>query len=88
MGSFYGSIHIRSTQTEQITEIVKKLAAQEKLKFLISPCINGWISVYSSEKGQNPIVVSVLAKQFSGHLLNLILYHDDFFITNIIENIS
>lgn len=79
MGSFYGSIHIRSTQTEQITEIVKKLAAQEKLKFLISPCINGWISVYSSEKGQNPIVVSVLAKQFSGHLLNLILYHDDFF---------
>ncbi|RCJ40568.1 hypothetical protein A6770_37925 [Nostoc minutum NIES-26] len=79
MGRFYGSIHIRSTETEQITEIVKKLAAQEKLKFLISPCINGWISVYSSKSGQNPTVAPAIAQQFSGHLLNLILYDDDFF---------
>ncbi|MEH2197521.1 WD40 repeat domain-containing protein [Nostoc sp.] len=79
MGAYYGSIHIRSTDTEEIVEIVKKLAAQEKLKFLISPCINGWISVYSSEKGQNPTVIKAIAQQFSGHLINLILYHDDFF---------
>ncbi|MEH2417073.1 hypothetical protein [Nostoc sp.] len=79
MGAYYGSIHIRSTDTEEIVEIVKRLAAQEKLKFLISPCINGWISVYSSEKGQNPTVITVIAQQFSGHLINLILYHDDFF---------
>ncbi|OYD99421.1 WD40 repeat domain-containing protein [Nostoc sp. 'Peltigera membranacea cyanobiont' 232] len=79
MGRFYGSIHIRSNEIEQFTEIVKKLAAQEKLKFLISPCINGWISLYPSEKGQNPTVAPAIAQQFPGHLLNLILYHDDFF---------
>ncbi|MEH1944801.1 MAG: hypothetical protein V7L01_31930 [Nostoc sp.] len=79
MGTSYGSIHIRSTDTEEIVEIVKRLAAQEKLKFLISPCINGWISVYSSEEGQNPTVIKAIAQQFSGHLINLILYHDDFF---------
>ncbi|MEH1844956.1 MAG: hypothetical protein V7L25_08120 [Nostoc sp.] len=79
MGAYYGSIHICSTDTEEIVEIVKRLAAQEKLKFLISPCINGWISVYSSERGQNPTAITVIAQQFSGHLINLILYHDDFF---------
>lgn len=81
MGRYYGSVHVRSTDTEQIIEIVKHLSTQgEKLKFLISPSINGWISVYASEKGQNPTVARAIAQQFPGHLLNLILYHDDFFL--------
>ncbi|WP_392534651.1 WD40 repeat domain-containing protein [Nostoc sp. C117] len=79
MGAYYGSIHIRSNDIEEIIEIVKRLAAQEKLKFLISPCINGWISVYSSERGQNPTVAEAIAQQFSGHLLYLSLYDDDLF---------
>jgi len=80
MGRYYGSVHVRSTDTEQIIEIVKRLSTQgEKLKFLISPSINGWISVYASEKGQNPTVARAIAQQFPGHVLNLILYHDDFF---------
>ncbi|MEH2263485.1 hypothetical protein [Nostoc sp.] len=81
MGTSYGSIHIRSTDTEQIAEIVKSLAEQEKQKFLISPCINGWISVYPSRKGQDSKIspVAAIAQQFSGHLLDVSLHDDDLF---------
>ncbi|AUT03335.1 hypothetical protein CLI64_24580 [Nostoc sp. CENA543] len=87
MGRYYGSIHIRSTDTEQIIEIIKHLSIQEKkLKFLISPCINGWISVYASENGQDPTVARAIAQQFPGHILNLSLYHDDFFYYEYYRN--
>ncbi|MBN3871283.1 WD40 repeat domain-containing protein [Nostoc sp. JL33] len=76
MGASYGSIHIRSTDTEEIVEIVKRLVAQGKQKVLISPCINGWISVYPS---QDSTITAAIAQQFPGHLLYLILHHDDFF---------
>ncbi|MEH1796293.1 MAG: hypothetical protein V7L17_27205 [Nostoc sp.] len=79
MGTSNGSIHIRSTDTEQMAKIVKSLAEQEKQKFLISPCINGWISVYPSGQGQDPNIAAAIAQQFPGHLLHLILHDDDVF---------
>ncbi|MHC5725105.1 MAG: hypothetical protein ACYTXY_13395, partial [Nostoc sp.] len=79
MGTSNGSIHIRSTDTEEIVEIVKRLAAQDKQKFLISPCINGWISVYPSGQGQDSRIAAAIAQQFSGHLLHLILHDSDVF---------
>ncbi|MEH2192309.1 MAG: hypothetical protein V7K98_06535 [Nostoc sp.] len=79
MGTSYGSIHIRSTDTEQMAEIVKSLAAQEKQKFLISPCINGWISVYPSGLGYDSNIAAAIAQQFPGHLLYLTLYDDNLF---------
>ncbi|MEH2073281.1 MAG: hypothetical protein V7K57_02625 [Nostoc sp.] len=79
MGTSYSSIHIRSTDTEQIAEIVKSLAEQEKEKFFISPCINGWISVYPSRKGQDSNIAAAIAQQFPRHLLYVSLHDDNLF---------
>lgn len=79
MGGHYGSIHVRANDRDPVHRAVEKLAKRRKLRFLIGPVLNGWVSVYPQDNGLDAKIAPSLAKELHGHVIYVTVYDDDIF---------
>jgi hypothetical protein len=77
MGGHYGTIHVRTDNREPVRAAVESLAAGGKKRFLIAPPLDGWVTVFPSENGQDSKVSKKLAKSLADKTLIHCLVHDD-----------
>jgi tetratricopeptide (TPR) repeat protein len=78
MGAFFGSIHVRTENKEQVLTALREIARQCDWKFLVGPAINGWISVFHNED-QDSRVSTEIAKLLPHDLFQLMVHDDDIF---------
>jgi WD40 repeat protein len=79
MGAFYGSIHIRTENSDAVQEALEHVAKQAKCKFLMGPVINGWISIFPDDSGQNESLSATIAVQLANDIFHLLVHDDDIF---------
>jgi hypothetical protein len=79
MGSFYGSVHLRTTDRQAVHKILDELARKRQARFLLGPSCDGWLAVYPDNHGQDEAVVKAIAKRFSGEMLHVLVHDDDIF---------
>lgn len=77
MGGHYGSIHVRTDAVNSVLSAVTDLAREEQAKFLVAPAINGWISIFPEDNGQNAKISEDLAARLQDQELIHCLVHDD-----------
>jgi hypothetical protein len=63
MGGFYGSIHVRSENKEAVRAALEEVSRDLGTKFLLAPLIDGWISAFPEDNGQNPRTSAALAER-------------------------
>ncbi len=94
MGAFYGSIHVRTSDIELVKASLVKLHERTKSRFLLGPCIRGWIGIFPNGHGSDLTVSEFLAKELSAPVLHCIVHDDDVFayrlyhIGNLIDEYS
>lgn len=79
MGAFFGSILVRSGNSDAVQNAVRIVAEELACKFLIGPPIDGWISLFP-ENDQNSDISAQLAKHLRDDLLQLMVHDDDIFL--------
>ena len=79
MGAFYGSIHIRTENSAAVQKALDQLAKEANCRFLLGPPLNGWISVFPNESGQNDRISVEIAKRLPNDIFHLIVHDDDIF---------
>jgi hypothetical protein len=79
MGGHYGSIHVRNDDASAVHTALSELAREKKLKFLLSPYIDGWIGVFPAEHGSDFSVSENLAEKIPFIILHCTVYDDDVF---------
>ncbi|MEQ8221429.1 MAG: hypothetical protein ABRQ37_03935, partial [Candidatus Eremiobacterota bacterium] len=79
MGSFYGSVHLRTDDISSVKEILEDLRRKKKINFFLSPPLRGWISVYPAGYGQDEIISKSIARKIKCPLFHLISHDDDVF---------
>ena len=80
MGAFFDSIHVRTENSDAVQKTLNRVAKEADCKFLLSPALKGWISVFPSESGQNDEVCAKIAGLVPDDVLHLIVHDDDIFI--------
>lgn len=80
MGGFYGSIHIKTTDTESVRIALGTLAFDGGINFLLAPAINGWVTVFPEGSGQDVSVTAKLAATIQHPMLHCLVHDDDVFI--------
>jgi tetratricopeptide (TPR) repeat protein len=80
MGAFFDSIHIRNKNADAVQKALEQIAKEAGCKFLIGPILNGWISVFPSDNGQNDEICAKIATLVSDDVFHLIVHDDDVFI--------
>jgi hypothetical protein len=78
MGGFYDSIHVRSESYQSIQDILNRLAKDEEYKFYLAPVINGWVSLFASEYGQESLSREI-SRQTEADVLHMMVHDDDVF---------
>ena len=79
MGSFYGSVHVRTEDRPQLLQALGDIARAGKTRFLVSPPAGGWTGIYPSEGGQDFAVSAAVAARVTGPVLHLVLHDEDVF---------
>jgi tetratricopeptide (TPR) repeat protein len=79
MGAFYGSIHVRTENSDAVRKALEQVAKEAGCNFLIGPALNGWISVFPSDSGQNDQISANIAKLVPDDIFHLIVHDDDIF---------
>ncbi|MFO0966772.1 MAG: hypothetical protein U0793_14460 [Gemmataceae bacterium] len=79
MGSFYGSIHVRSADRPAVLAATDAIARKQKARFLVGPALRGWIAVYPPDNGQDERLPAVFARRLPGELLHVLVHDDDIF---------
>ncbi len=77
MGGHYGTVHVRTTDRDAVRSAVEGLASERTGRFLIAPAIDGWVTVYPDQNGQDKAVSEALAAKLPGRTLIHCLVHDD-----------
>jgi hypothetical protein len=77
MGGHYGTIHIRTDDREPVREVLEALAADGKHRFLIAPPLDGWVTVFPNQNGQDSKISKKLSKALGDKTLIHCLVHDD-----------
>ncbi len=80
MGAFYGSILIRTENSDAVRNTLERVAKEADCKFLMGPPLEGWISVFPSDSGQNEKISAHIAKHLADDILHLLVHDDDLFI--------
>jgi len=57
MGAFYGSILIRTENSDMVQKALDEVAKVADCKFLLGPPVNGWISVFPDNGGQGALLL-------------------------------
>ena len=79
MGAFYGSIHIRTENSDVVQKALNSVAKETSGKFLLGPALNGWISVFPDHAGQSDTISAEVAKLVPHDIFHLIVHDDDIF---------
>ncbi|HTL30709.1 MAG TPA: hypothetical protein VL282_15875 [Tepidisphaeraceae bacterium] len=82
MGNWWGAVHFKTSEREAIRAAVGDLAVKRELKCLLGPEINGWVSVYPQDNGQDTAVAEALAAATKFDAFHLLLCDDDVFAYN------
>jgi hypothetical protein len=77
MGGHYGTVHVRTTDRDAVRSAVESIASERTGRFLIAPAIDGWVTVYPDQNGQDKAVSEALAAKLPGKTLIHCLVHDD-----------
>jgi hypothetical protein len=86
MGAFYGSIHIRTGDPALVKASVQRLHEQTKVRFLLAPCIRGWVTVFPNECHADFSVSETIAKDASATVLHCVVHDDDVFMYRLYES--
>ena len=79
MGAFYGSIHVRTENGDTVRKALDQVAEDAGCNFLLGPALNGWISVFPNDSGQNDQISARIAKLVPNDIFHLIVHDDDVF---------
>jgi hypothetical protein len=79
MGAFYGSIHIRTENSDAVRKALEDVAKEADCRFLLGPALNGWISVFPNNAGQGDQISVEIAKRLPYDMFHLIVHDDDIF---------
>ena len=78
MGSFFGSIHLR-TDDRAAVQSAAAAVARRRAKFYLAPPRRGWVTLYLSDAGQDDRVAASVAKAVGGWAVWVSLHDDDVF---------
>ena len=78
MGSFFGSIHLR-TDDRAAVQSAAAAVARRRAKFYLAPPRRGWVTLYPSDAGQDDRVAASVAKAVGGWAVWVSLHDDDVF---------
>jgi predicted RNA-binding protein Jag len=79
MGAFYGSILVRTEKSDEVQKAFDEVAKATDCKFLMGPVVNGWISGFPNNSGQNEKTSVEIAKRLPNDIFHLIVHDDDIF---------
>ncbi|HEV3079726.1 MAG TPA: hypothetical protein VGY66_08100 [Gemmataceae bacterium] len=79
MGGFYGSVHVRSNDQAAVKAALQAIAVKQKARFLLGPVVNGWVSIYPNNSGQDERLAKVIARRIQGECIYVVVHHDDLF---------
>jgi WD40 repeat protein len=82
MGNWWGAIHFKTTDRDLVRKALSDVAAKRELKCLLGPEINGWVSVYPQDNGQDTSVAEAIASATKLDAFHLLLCDDDVFAYN------
>jgi hypothetical protein len=77
LGSFFGSVQIRSIDREQIVQAAEKTAREMNIKCLVGPAISDWVGIYPEHNGQDDGVGKAIAAKCGGDVVHLLVHDDD-----------
>lgn len=80
MGASYGSILIRTANAEEVHQVLEKVAKESDCRFLVGPLINGWLSIFPNNSGQNDSISAEITELLQGDIFHFIVHDDDVFI--------
>jgi WD40 repeat protein len=86
VGAHFGSINVRLDDREAVMIATESIAREFKKKFLVGPLLNGWISVYPEQSGQEDACLTAFAKRLDCIVLHLMVYHDDILFYGFYRN--
>ncbi len=79
MGTFYGSIHVRTENSDAVQKALDQVAKEANCRFLLGPPLNGWISVFPNDSGQSDRISAEISKHLPHDIFHLIVHDDDIF---------
>src|ERR1700677_1241877 len=79
MGAFFGSILVRTTNLDAVQKGLARVAKETDSKFLAGPAVNGWISIFPENSGQDDRISLALANLLPEDMFHLIVHDDDIF---------
>lgn len=85
MGGHYGSIHIRTEDANEVRAVLEELARERNMKFLLAPAIDGWVTAFPSDHGQDFSVAEALAAKVKAPFLHCLVHDDDVFAYQFFE---
>jgi len=79
MGAFYGSILVRTEDSEAVRRVLGQVAKEGDNRFLVGPPLSGWISIFANNSGQSDDISAEIAKLIPHDIFHLIVHDDDIF---------
>src|SRR5437660_4072006 len=79
MGSFYGSIHVRTDDRPAVLDAAEAIARKGRARFLVSPVLRGWVTLFPNGSGQDESLSRTLARRLSQEIVQVIVHDDDIF---------
>jgi hypothetical protein len=79
MGSFFGSVHIRTEDRDAVRKVLEQVAKKQKARFLLGPALNGWVAVYPDNNGQDVRVAAAIGGKLTADALYVMVHDDDIF---------
>jgi hypothetical protein len=86
MGAFYGSILIRTENSDKVQKVLDEVAKAVGCKFLLGPPVNGWISAFPDDSGQNDEISVAISKHLPDDIFHLIVHDDSIFAYHFFRN--
>lgn len=77
MGGHYGTIHVRTEDRDAVRSSVEDLVSDRARRYLIAPAINGWVTIFPENNGQDSAVSKALATKLPDKTIIHCVVHDD-----------
>jgi len=77
MGAHFGSIHVLTKDRDEVKRAVESIESKRTRKFLVAPPIDGWVTVFPENNGQDGSVAEELAEKLPNRAVLYTMVHDD-----------
>jgi hypothetical protein len=77
MGSFLGSVQVRSDDRERVIQAAEEVARVQRQTCLVGPVLDGWIGIYPEQGGQDGSFAQAVAAIVAEDVLHLSVHDDD-----------